>query len=96
MTLRAFGFISEDRAKNTRLLDTSQRPAYLLYMVQDWLILVLGLVVMFVAVMLTALVVKLRAGSGFTGASLVTLMGFAESLSGIVIFLTQLETSIGK
>ncbi|KAI1099495.1 hypothetical protein F4804DRAFT_321707 [Jackrogersella minutella] len=35
VTLRAFGFMSEDSAKNARLLDTSQRPAYLLRMIQQ-------------------------------------------------------------
>jgi len=35
VTLRAFGFIDDDRSKNTLLLDTSQRPAYLLIMIQQ-------------------------------------------------------------
>lgn len=35
VTLRAFGFTEEDRAKNAYLLDTSQRPAYLLTMIQQ-------------------------------------------------------------
>ncbi|KAH7206067.1 hypothetical protein DER44DRAFT_809931 [Fusarium oxysporum] len=39
--------------------------------------------------------VRLHSNSGFTGASLVTLMSFGESLSGIVIYYTRLETSIG-
>lgn len=65
-------------------------------MIQNWLILVLGLVVMVIAAILTSLAVKLRASSGFTGASLVTLMSFGDQLTQIVIFLTQLETSLGK
>lgn len=40
LTLRAFGFVSQDRAQNTELLDASQRPAYLLFMIQQWLTLV--------------------------------------------------------
>ncbi|KLP15032.1 Uncharacterized protein LW94_11183 [Fusarium fujikuroi] len=39
--------------------------------------------------------VRLHSNSGFTGASLITLMSFGESLSGIVIYYTRLETSIG-
>ncbi|KAH8202021.1 hypothetical protein TruAng_003776 [Truncatella angustata] len=70
ITLRAFGFVSEDRAKNIELLDISQRPAYLIQMIQNWLNLVLGLVVMAMAVLLTALAVKTHSNSGFTGASL--------------------------
>ncbi|KAI1880861.1 hypothetical protein JX265_001101 [Neoarthrinium moseri] len=95
VTLRAFGFLKEDRAKNIELLDTSQRPAYLLQMIQNWLNLVLGMVVMALAAVLTALAVKTRSNSGFTGASLVTLMLFGENLTSIVRFLTQLETSLG-
>lgn len=93
--MRAFGFIKEDRAKNTQLLDTSQRPAYLLIMIQQWLMLVLNMVVMVMAATLTALALRNRSSSGFTGASLITLMMFGERLSGIVMNYTQLETSIG-
>ncbi|RWA05420.1 hypothetical protein EKO27_g9683 [Xylaria grammica] len=95
VTLRAFSFIDENRAKNLQLLDTSQRPAYLLIMIQKWLAVVLNLVVTGIAVLLTALATQLRSNSGITGASLVTLLSFGESLSGIVIYYTQLETSIG-
>lgn len=64
-------------------------------MIQQWLILVLDLVVMVMAAVLTTLAVRLHSNTGFAGASLVTLMSFGESLSGIVIFYTRLETSIG-
>ncbi|RYP21686.1 hypothetical protein DL765_002147 [Monosporascus sp. GIB2] len=93
--LRAFGFLPHYIQKNVRLLKTSQRPAYLLVMIQQWLNLVLDLVVMVMAAVLTALAVRLHSNTGFTDASLVTLMNFGENLSGIVIFYTRLETSIG-
>ncbi|KAJ5699379.1 hypothetical protein N7536_002392 [Penicillium majusculum] len=94
-TLRAFGFITGDVDKNTRLIDASQRPAYLLLMIQQWLTLVLDIVVMVLAVVMTTLAVRLHSSSGFAGASLFSLMSFGESISGIVIFYTKLETSIG-
>ncbi|KIM98582.1 hypothetical protein OIDMADRAFT_181890 [Oidiodendron maius Zn] len=94
-TLRAFGFIPDDIEKNARLINSSQRPAYLLVMIQQWLNLVLDLVVMLMAAVLTTLAVRLNSNSGFIGASLVTLMNFGNNLSGIVIFYTRLETSIG-
>ncbi|KUM59972.1 hypothetical protein ACN42_g7172 [Penicillium freii] len=94
-TLRAFGFIPGDIDKNTRLIDASQRPAYLLLMIQQWLTLVLDIVVMVLAVVMTTLAVRLHSSSGFAGASLFSLMSFGESISGIVIFYTKLETSIG-
>lgn len=89
------GFAFDDVQKNALLIDTSQRPAYLLGMIQQWLNLVLDLVVAVLATALTALAVQLHSSSGFTGASLVTLLGFGENLSGIVIYFTRLETSIG-
>jgi ABC-type multidrug transport system fused ATPase/permease subunit len=64
-------------------------------MIQQWLNLVLDLVVMAMAVALTTVAVRLHSNSGFIGASLVTLMNFGDSLTGIVIFYTKLETSIG-
>ncbi|KAF5972845.1 multidrug resistance-associated 1 [Fusarium coicis] len=94
-TLRAFGYISDEVCKNARLLNRGQQPAYLLAMVQEWLNLILDMVVMLLAAVLTILAVRLHSNSGFTGASLVTLMSFGESLSGIVIYYTRLETSIG-
>ncbi|KAF7622110.1 multidrug resistance-associated protein [Aspergillus flavus] len=94
-TLRAFGFIPDDIHKNARLVDSSQRAAYLLLMIQEWLNLVLNLVVMVIAAVLTTLAVRLHSNSAFAGASLYSLMTFGESLSGIVIYYTRLETSIG-
>jgi ABC-type multidrug transport system fused ATPase/permease subunit len=77
------------------LIDSSQRPAYLLLMIQEWLNLVLDLVVMVLAALLTSLAVRLHSNSAFAGASLFTLVSFGENLSGIVIYWTKLETSIG-
>ncbi|RAH75408.1 putative ABC multidrug transporter [Aspergillus aculeatinus CBS 121060] len=94
-TLRALGFLPEDIQKNARLVDSSQRAAYLLLMIQEWLNLVLNLVVMVIAAVLTTLAVRLHSNSAFAGASLYSLMSFGESLSGIVIYYTRLETSIG-
>ncbi|GKZ21921.1 hypothetical protein AbraIFM66951_007309 [Aspergillus brasiliensis] len=94
-TLRAVGFVPEDIHKNARLVDSSQRAAYLLLMIQEWLNLVLNLVVMVIAAVLTTLAVRLHSNSAFAGASMYSLMTFGESLSGIVIFYTRLETSIG-
>ncbi|RAH55406.1 ABC multidrug transporter [Aspergillus piperis CBS 112811] len=94
-TIRAFGFLTNEVEKNSRLVNSSQQPAYLLLMIQEWLNLVLNLVVMVIAVVLTILAVRLHSNSAFAGASLVSLMSFGDSISGIVIFYTKLETSIG-
>ncbi|KAJ4290433.1 hypothetical protein N0V90_010649 [Kalmusia sp. IMI 367209] len=94
-TLRAFGFVPDDVAKNAQLINTSQRPAYLLMMIQEWLMLVLGLVVMVIAVILVTLAVRLHSQSAFAGASLYSLITLGENLAGIVVYYTRLETSIG-
>lgn len=94
-TFRAFGWVPNGIAINSRLLDTSQRPAYLLAMVQRWLLFMLQLIVALLAVAVVTLATQLRAGSGFTGASLVTLMTFGDVLNYIIRWYTQIETSIG-
>ncbi|GFF94018.1 canalicular multispecific organic anion transporter 1 [Aspergillus udagawae] len=94
-TLRAFGFIPDDIHKNARLVDSSQCAAYLLLMIQEWLNLVLNIVMMVIAAVLTTLAVQLHSNSAFAGASLYSLMTFGESLSRMVIYYTRLETSIG-
>jgi ABC-type multidrug transport system fused ATPase/permease subunit len=94
-SLTSTGFVAEELDKSARLLYDSQRPAYLLIMVQQWLNLVLDIVVMIMAAVLTTLAVRTHSSSGFTGASLVTLMQFGGDLSGIVLNYTRLETSIG-
>ncbi|KAI1673320.1 ABC transporter integral membrane type 1 [Pyrenophora tritici-repentis] len=94
-TLRAFGFIPEEIRRNARLVNSSQRPAYLLLMIQEWLNLVLNVVVMFMAVLLTTVAVGVHSKSRFAGASLYSLLTLGENLSGIVIYWTKLETSLG-
>lgn len=64
-------------------------------MIQEWLTLVLGLVVMVVAVVLVTLAVQFHSQSAFAGAALYSLITLGENLAGIVIHYTRLETSIG-
>jgi ATP-binding cassette, subfamily C (CFTR/MRP), member 1 len=82
---------------NNRLLDDSQRPAYLLAMIQRWLTFVLYLVVAAMAILVVVLTTQVRliTGTGFAGASLVTLMSFGDIVSQLIMMYTQLETSIG-
>lgn len=63
-------------------------------MVQQWLVMVMNFVVMVLCVVLTSLAVKLRSNSGFTGASLVSLMTFGNQIAYTIVFYTQLETSM--
>ncbi|KAF5599389.1 multidrug resistance [Fusarium pseudoanthophilum] len=94
-TIRALGWTGENIKHNHRLLDQSQRPMYLLSMVQRWLYLTLNAVVAVTATALVGLITQLRSSSSLSGASLVTLMTLSQSLSDIVRFYAALETSIG-
>lgn len=89
------GFIREDIQKNARLLTSSQRPSYLLLMIQEWLNVVLDAVVMLLAVGLTTFAVRVHSNTALTGAALYSLLSFGENLAGIVLFWTKLETSLG-
>ncbi|KAH8589323.1 P-loop containing nucleoside triphosphate hydrolase protein [Bisporella sp. PMI_857] len=96
-TIRAFGWQQNERDLNLLLLDTSQRPFYLLLMIQRWLSLVLDLVCVALALIVTGLAVKLRdvVSPGFTGVALINIIEFNLSLQGLVMWWTNLETSIG-
>lgn len=94
-TIRALGWVQDSIRVNSHLLDTSQRPAYLLAMIQRWLGFMLQLIVAVLALVVVTLATQLGSGTAVTGASLVTLMSFGEGLSIIVTMYTMLETSIG-
>lgn len=95
VTIRAFGWVEATIAKNDKLLNTSQRPAYLLRMLQRWITLVLGIVVAALAVLVVTLSTQLRTATGFTGASMVSLMTFGKYLASLIHSFTLLETSMG-
>lgn len=94
-TIRAFGWVPENVHLNKAYLDTSQRPAYLLAIIQRWLGFVLRIIVALLAIAIVTLATQLRSNTAFTGASLVTLMSFAEGLMYVITMYTLLETSIG-
>lgn len=95
VTIRAFGWGEDDARRGHNLLTDSQRPAYLLGMIQNWLGLVLDIVVAVVAIMLVWLATQTRSDAGFTGASLVMLMTLSQVVTRLLRFYTELETSIG-
>ncbi|KAG9253072.1 ABC transporter [Emericellopsis atlantica] len=94
-TIRAHGQVEASIVTNDFLLNRSQRPAYLLYMIQRWLQIVLRFLVAGLATVVVALATQTRANSGLAGATLITLMNFGDMLASMVIAYTQLETSIG-
>ena len=96
-TIRAFGWHQSFQKKLQSLLDRSQRPVYLLLCIQQWLALVLDILVTILAVILVAIVVTWRDKftPGQVGVSLVTVMSFSRSLAHLIRSWTSLETSIG-
>ncbi|KAG5660849.1 hypothetical protein KAF25_002492 [Fusarium avenaceum] len=94
-TIRALKLGDKEIFHNQGLLDTSQRPAYLLAMSQRFLASSLNLLVMVMAVGVVTLSTQLRTNSGFAGSSLVTLMTWGESISSLIQYYTQVEISIG-
>ncbi len=64
-------------------------------MVQRWLLFTLQLLVAILAIAVVTLATQLRSSTGLTGASLVTLMTFGDILNYIILWYTQIETSIG-
>lgn len=97
VTIRAFGWASVFEDQNLTLLDTSQKPFYLLFCIQRWLELVLDLSVAVLGAILMVLVVKLRSevGTGYVGLAILNVITFSQALSEILRNWADLETSIG-
>ncbi|KAH6979576.1 P-loop containing nucleoside triphosphate hydrolase protein [Fusarium venenatum] len=96
-TIRAFGWGSAAIEANHALVDRSQRPFYLLMIVQRWLVLVLDLTTAALALLVVGLAVRLRGDVdvGLTGVSLVQLISLSETVNMLIQFWTSIETSIG-
>lgn len=96
-TIRAFGWTEKFREQNLTLLDTSQKPYYLLFCIQRWLGLVLDLLVTALAVILMILIVKLRTNisPSYVGLALLNVMTFNEALAQIIKNWTNMETAVG-
>jgi ABC-type multidrug transport system fused ATPase/permease subunit len=96
-TVRAFGWQRSFQQILESRLDTSQRPIYSLYCIQQLLAFILDLLVTVIAVILVAIVVTWKNifDAGAVGVALVTVMSFNTTLMSLVKYWTMLETSIG-
>lgn len=74
VTIRAFGWSSAYRKKNSEYLDQSQIPFYLLFAIQNWLNMVLELMVAGLITVIVGLAVGLRSkvDPGYLGLALVS------------------------
>lgn len=97
LTIRAFKWQTRFRAVNYKLVDNSQKPWYLLLMIQRWLLLVLDLVTAALTVLIVGIAVKLRASISIGGVaiSLVQIITLSNYLSQLITTYTLFETTLG-
>lgn len=96
-TLRAFGMNPWFQEKLHMLLDKSQRPFYMLYCIQQWLTLVMGLIVAALAVIIVAMTTSLadQYNGAAVGVALSFILTFNSTISSTLRSWTSLETTIG-
>ena len=96
-TIRAFQWEEETLQRSFKILDDSQRPVYLLYVLQRWLILTVDLIIALMATILVTITTTLRTqiGPGYMGVALVNIMAFGATMESMLITWVILEISIG-
>lgn len=94
--IRASGRQREALEHSFSLLDDSQKATYYMYCIQQWLGLVLGLLVAAVATVLMAFALFLSGSTSETavGLAFLNLIIFGETLEQLIISWTSLETSV--
>lgn len=96
-TINAYGWTEKNAAKNKDLLYKSQVPYYLMLSIQQWLALVLNLVVAGMATLLVVIAVALshRPDAGLLGLALLNMMDLGDYLSWFIQAWTLYDTSLG-
>ncbi|KAF2228115.1 P-loop containing nucleoside triphosphate hydrolase protein [Elsinoe ampelina] len=97
VTINAFGWSEKKRDRNIQLLEESQAPFYLLLSIQQWLQLVLDLVVAGLAIVLMSICVAIadRLDAGYLGLALISIMDLGQFLNYFVVSWTMFDTSLG-
>ncbi|KAE8393320.1 multidrug resistance-associated protein [Aspergillus alliaceus] len=96
-TIRAFSWTHASTSRMISLLDTAQKPFYLLLSIQRWLSLVLNLIVATLTVLIVGVAIALRkqVDPGLLGIALVMMIDLGQILSELIQNWTLLETSLG-
>ncbi|OQE25971.1 hypothetical protein PENFLA_c007G05320 [Penicillium flavigenum] len=96
-SIKAFNWEPQMQEKSHSLLNRSQRPVYMLYSIQQWLILVLDLVIGAIAVILIAMITSLRDqfNAASIGVALNLLLTLNQTLANALKMWTMTEISIG-
>lgn len=97
-TIRAFGWQKEFDETAIRHLDHSQKPYYVLFCIQQWLALVLDLLVAILATVLIALALRAptQSSPGSLGVALTSVLLFNASSQALIKAWTEAETSLGS
>ncbi|EXL76825.1 hypothetical protein FOPG_08508 [Fusarium oxysporum f. sp. conglutinans race 2 54008] len=96
-TIRSFGWTDEFLDESCRMLNTSQKPFYLMFCIQRWLELVLDLFVAGMAILLVTIALRIpgTTSEGAIGLAMVNLLGLNLTLTTVIDQWTTLETSLG-
>ena len=96
-TVRSFDWTKELLNESFELLNTSQKPFYLMFCIQRWLELVLDLFVAGMAVLLVTIALRIpgTTSQGAIGLAMVNLLGLNLTLTTVIDQWTTLETSLG-
>jgi ABC-type multidrug transport system fused ATPase/permease subunit len=95
--IRALGWQSQSIDQNIKNLDISQEPNYIMHAIQQWLTLVLALLVAGLAVLVVGLAVVFKASTtaGQVGIALNVILTISNILTSLLESWAQLETSLG-
>ncbi|VUC23751.1 unnamed protein product [Clonostachys rosea] len=95
-SIRAFGWQGPFKELLYGNLDRSQRPFYLLLVLQRWLSVSLDCLTAAFVILLGAIIITMRdqISPGFAGVALANLIGLSGSMSTVVETWTQMETSM--
>jgi ATP-binding cassette subfamily C (CFTR/MRP) protein 1 len=95
--IRALGWQPQSIDQNIKSLDISQGPNYIMHAIQQWLTLVLNLLVAGLAVLVVGLAIAFKASTtgGQIGIALNVILTISNTLVQMLQFWTQLETSLG-
>ncbi|KAK4168151.1 ABC transporter [Cladorrhinum sp. PSN259] len=96
-TIRAFATTHFFTLHNYTLVDRSQKPWYLMYVIQKWLGLVLDLAIAGLAALVVGLAVgplRTTISPGFTGVSLTQIVSFTGYLKMLVLFWAQMQMAM--
>lgn len=96
-TIRAFGWEKKAETSNIQSLDRSQQPAYVLFCLQQWLGVVLDLMIAGIVTGLITLAIFLKGTTtaGQIGMALNIVIVANSTLLGLVTSWTNMEISLG-